>query len=83
MNISQEFLTLLVGVAALGAHAVGLVWWGSKIDARVKRLEDETNELKVWRHDVGVDLRERMAVLESKFGTMLGMLDDMKKGAGR
>lgn len=83
MNISQEFLTLMGGVAALGAHAVGLVWWGSKIDARVKHLEDETRELKAWRHDVGVALGERLAVLESKLSSALELLADLKRGASR
>jgi hypothetical protein len=71
VNIPIEFLGTLAGLTVQG---LGIVWWGSKIDTRVKHLEAELADLKGWRHDQGQLLAERMAVVESKLNDVLARL---------
>jgi len=73
VNIPVELLAVIL---ALAGHTVTVVWWGARVDTRVKQLEDELRELK------GVYLSERIAVMESKLTMLLDRLSPTASAAG-
>lgn len=75
MNIPAEYLAV---VLALAGHTVAVVWWGAKLDARVRHLEMELRELKEWRLTQGQQLDARMAVVESQLNRLIDMLKEKK-----